>query len=585
MGPDLQIKWTEVCANPADFEKLVKLLLQRLYPRGEVIDGRGGDGGREFQVHTDGRLEVYEAKSFTDRVRRRNPNRRRQVEDSLKSAARLQPDAWHLVVPIDHSPDEKDWFDGLRAGDYPFVDQWHGQTWLEERLALHPDLLRYATQNRLLEYVRQYKLETEALSDGATTLLERYRALDRLANEVNLYWRPVVGRLPDGTPYASVQPKRDDAAEQAPITFRLGVKIPEGSEHDALREAWRTNLELGTSAKIPGEFVTEFSATGPPGLGLPTGDRVPDLIEIVAVPETDISKLPTQTLEVYEPAGRQPIASLTFHPEHRTSGARGVRVTAYDEARTVELVTDVRERTIILNLHAQEVGRITPAALQPSLRFARAIVPSNRLVLTVGHGERRYREQTLIEEAFLATPLDENLLEFVDDLAEIQRSAGTTFPLPDVFTREDALNARRMRRLLDGEPVEWLRGPLTVSIVPDRIEEFRAQFAEQPQGWLRVSYDDIEIDFGGYTVHTGPIWLLGEMSVDLDTIATDADTGAPTAQFEVLGDGWMYARRGVPEEQGSGGIRYPSGSGRVEVSAHGAGTPRADDADENGPAA
>ena len=49
MGPDLRIDWDVVGANPDDYEKLVKLLLQRLYPDGEVIDGRGGDGGREFR--------------------------------------------------------------------------------------------------------------------------------------------------------------------------------------------------------------------------------------------------------------------------------------------------------------------------------------------------------------------------------------------------------------------------------------------------------------------------------------------------------------------------------------------------------
>lgn len=127
MEPDLRIEWDEVCANPADCEKLVKLALLRIYPDGEVIDGRGGHGGREFQVRTSSSLIIYEAKSFTGRVSRRNPNRQRQVEESLNSAARNQPDAWHLVVPIDHNPAELGWFDQLRAGDYPFVGRWHGQ--------------------------------------------------------------------------------------------------------------------------------------------------------------------------------------------------------------------------------------------------------------------------------------------------------------------------------------------------------------------------------------------------------------------------------------------------------------------------
>lgn len=267
MGPDLRVEWNEVCTNPVDYEKLVKLLLQRLHPDGEVIDGRGGDGGREFQLRTPDRLVVYEAKSFTGRVSRRNPNRRRQVEESLKSAARVQPDAWHLVVPIDHNPAELDWFDDLRSRDFPFVSRWYGQTWLEEQIARHPDLIRFATQDELLEYVRQYKLETEALVGGATTLLDRHHALDRLADEVNPYWRPIVRRTPEGRLYASVEAKSADAAEQAPITFTLGVAIPAAPEYDALRESWRTGLELGTGAKVAREFITEFTAIGPPASG------------------------------------------------------------------------------------------------------------------------------------------------------------------------------------------------------------------------------------------------------------------------------------------------------------------------------
>lgn len=566
MVPDLRIDWDEVCANPTDFEKLTKLLLQRLHPGGQAIDGAGGDEGREFEVRTANRLELWEAKSFTGRVSRRNPNRRRQVEESLKSAARHQPDAWHLVVPIDPDPSELAWFDSLRAGDYSFIDQWCGRTWLEEQFTKpgNADLVRYATQNKLLEYVRAFKLETESLIDGATTLLQRHQALDRLADEVNIYWRPIIGRTPDGTPYTSVQAKRADAAEQAPITFTLGLAIPSDPDNDELRQ-WRTNLELGTGATISREFITEFSATGPPGLGLPAGDHIPDLVKFVAIPDTDVRDLPTQTLEVYEPEKAHPIASLTFQPGQRTSGSAGARLTAYDAARTIKLVTDVRARTIQLNLTAQDVRPITPAAVLPSLRFSRAVVPPNRLVLTVSKGDRRYRQETVIDGPLLSEAPSDELVQFIEDLAVIQDTLNTTFPLPDTFTGRDAHEAHRLRRLLDGERVAWLHGPLTVSLVSDRVEEFRAQFAERPHGWLRVSYDDIEIDFGAHTVHTGPLWLLGEMSIDLDTI-TD-DPSAPRAVFDVLGDGWMYASRGIPDDQTADSPERPIGSGRVAIKA------------------
>lgn len=231
------IDWDEICRNPYDFERLVKLLLQRLYPDGEIIDGRGGDGGREFQIRTSTSLTLYEAKSFTGRLSRKGPARRPQVERSLVSAAKLQPDAWNLVVPIDHDEAELAWFDELRAGDFPFICYWHGQGWLEERLSQHGDLVRFATENKLLEYVRMYKLETEALTGGVSDLLERHRALDGLGDELSPWWRPAVRRDSSGRLVLALEAKHQDAAEQAPILFKVGLNIPDAPEHDELRAA------------------------------------------------------------------------------------------------------------------------------------------------------------------------------------------------------------------------------------------------------------------------------------------------------------------------------------------------------------
>lgn len=225
----------------------------------------------------------------------------------------------------------------------------------------------------------------------------------------------------------------------------------------------------------------------------------------------------------------------------------------------------MRARAIQLNLRATDRRPVTPAAVLPSLRFARALVPPNRLVLILSKGDRRDQEETVIQQPFLSEAPGDELIQFVEDLAIIQDRLCSPFPLPDTFTGRDADEARRLRRLLDGERVAWLRGPLTVSLVPDRVAEFRAQFAESPRGWLRVSYDDAAVDFGEHTVRTGPIWLLAEMTIDLEAIIDDPDAGAPTAVFEVLGDGWMYASRGTPEDQTAEGPDRPHGSGRVAV--------------------
>ncbi|MFE2561612.1 hypothetical protein ACFXGT_37515 [Streptomyces sp. NPDC059352] len=98
----VRIPWDDLAKNPRASESLVTLLMLRLRGRAQAVDGSGGDGGRDlFEYAEDGRLVIYEAKSFTGRM---NSGRRTQVVRSLTSAARHQPDHWDLLVPIDATP-------------------------------------------------------------------------------------------------------------------------------------------------------------------------------------------------------------------------------------------------------------------------------------------------------------------------------------------------------------------------------------------------------------------------------------------------------------------------------------------------
>jgi hypothetical protein len=49
------LSWEKACRNPADFERAIKILLMKLHPEAEAIDGTGGDGGRDIQLRADGR--------------------------------------------------------------------------------------------------------------------------------------------------------------------------------------------------------------------------------------------------------------------------------------------------------------------------------------------------------------------------------------------------------------------------------------------------------------------------------------------------------------------------------------------------
>ena len=114
----VSVPWDEL--HEPQYADLASRLLVRLHPDAEVMDGSGGDGGRDVQLRIAGQLIIFELKSFTGRLSTRSPARRKQVEKSLAAAAKLKPAEWYLVVPINHNPDELQWFDNLRK-KYRFI--------------------------------------------------------------------------------------------------------------------------------------------------------------------------------------------------------------------------------------------------------------------------------------------------------------------------------------------------------------------------------------------------------------------------------------------------------------------------------
>lgn len=169
---------------------MVSVLLSRLYPESLRIDGKGGDGGRDVQIvdRQDGSIvEAFEQKSFTGLV---SGSRRRQVENSLKTASVLKPPQWTLVVPIDPTPREYEWFRKLGA-EYDFPIVWRGETWLHEKMAAFPDIERYFVEGasdeviRLVTQLREEQAWIGDVDDGVQRLI----ALHERLNEIDPHYR------------------------------------------------------------------------------------------------------------------------------------------------------------------------------------------------------------------------------------------------------------------------------------------------------------------------------------------------------------------------------------------------------------
>lgn len=167
------IDWREVGAG-GRFEQIVSVLLSTLHPGSRRIDGSGGDGGRDHQFEVDGRLELWQSKYFLGRLAEKG--RKRQVTDSLLTAAALQPDSWTLVTPMVPTPEELAWLRELQH-QYPFPLDWKGGDWLDAELMLHPSIVRHfnSANDEYVALLRELSQEQEALVDGLPAARETAR--------------------------------------------------------------------------------------------------------------------------------------------------------------------------------------------------------------------------------------------------------------------------------------------------------------------------------------------------------------------------------------------------------------------------
>ncbi|MFJ1678107.1 tetratricopeptide repeat protein [Streptomyces sp. NPDC088251] len=130
-----RLRWEELAQDWKAFEDGVAVLLGMVYPGLRRVNGEGGDRGEDAVLELpDGERHVFQIKSFTGRL---NPGRRRKIQSSLDRAARRGPARWTLVLPLDLTPGEWDWFDRLREV-YSFPLELHGLCELKAMSLKHP---------------------------------------------------------------------------------------------------------------------------------------------------------------------------------------------------------------------------------------------------------------------------------------------------------------------------------------------------------------------------------------------------------------------------------------------------------------
>ena len=298
------IRWDEL--GPQRYEDMVSVLVSRLHPDAQRIDGKGGDGGRDVQVvrgQDSQTTDAFELKSFTGRM---TSGRRRQVEHSLKRAATIDPARWSLIVPIDPTPAEDRWFRQL-GRSYGFPITWLGRTWLDEKMSAFPDIRRYFLEGAndevvcLLRELHQEQARVTVVHDAVA----RLRTPRERLNEIDPHYRYELSTGPnaaDARPVdvvlsvsfnemrVDIYPKYSGAVKDRPITIKVEVIV--GPDDSVVQNA----LDYGLEATIPSRMINSIVVDAPSGLG---GSFTGGEIDILSTSRR-LEEAVTQALEVMD---------------------------------------------------------------------------------------------------------------------------------------------------------------------------------------------------------------------------------------------------------------------------------------------
>lgn len=375
-----RVRWEDL--EPGTYEDMVAALVSRLHPESQRIDGSGGDGGRDVLVPTDDGLVVFELKSFTGRM---NPSRRRQVEASLRRASEHEPAEWCLVMPIDPTPGELDWFRGVAQG-YRFACRWLGRCWLDGEMAAKPEIARYYAHGQryeweeLVEMLRGISAEPPAIGDGiARTAAERASSIVDRLNDLDPQYVFALNLEPGGRTHVSVMGRYPGAEEDRPW-FSARLEFADTPDGEQARRSVQESLNFGTPVVIPAEYIAELTLDVPEGLGA----RLEDYEMLLSSPAPDVVEEVTVALAAVDPTGSV-LRHLPLRVEDASRGVRGAQISLRDRSGAVDatLRFDTYGSIVGLKWHYSQPDDYLPLDLLPAVQFAAAVEAGARIAAIV----------------------------------------------------------------------------------------------------------------------------------------------------------------------------------------------------------
>lgn len=535
--------------DPGAVERAVKLLIRRLHPTAQGVDGAGGDDGQDIRWESPEGLVIFEVKSHTDRL---TSSRKRGITRSLAKAATHHPVRWCLILPLDPSPAEVAWFDALRAKFSNIELEWRGRDWLDAQFAAHQDLRRYVEgpDYDLLVRAGETGHERSALTGGVKDVLARHRTLAERVDELSPFWRMDVCATAEGTTI-TFREKYAGAAHADPITFTPVFQFPpDDPEAQRLHAALRQTIDFGTSAvDIPARFIERVDVEASEQTRkLFRFDDEEIIGDLHLTPVDDANGLPlVARLERLDADGRL-LHGVEVTMTHRRYGHLGGSVFGTDASGVlrveIRFTPDAEEgdpgNSFTLSL-APIAGRI-PYAIRPALQLLAGCSAGEMLAFWVGPSSL---ETAPLTAAAVGEIDIQQLFEFVTALEELQAHNQDVFAIPDDPVAGEVRDLIDLAAALRRDRVRLRSSNLTVTVEPARLPDFLA--AVPAEGALLVTHEDFGYEFAGHALAIGPAQLYApKMHLDrrheLEAIGVNTDsTPATFAPFD--GEGIYLSRQ------------------------------------------
>ena len=510
-----RVHWATV--DQTTSEAMLKVLIKRIHPTVQAIDGSGGDGGIDLLMHTENGLVIYQIKSFT---RRLAGNRREKVARSLERASQHGPVEWHLVVPIDPTPGELEWFAELTE-PYPFTCVWDGQTWVDSEMAQRPDIADYYLHGGEPQVLGLLKAILGPVPAGVS--LDRVAEIVVRLNTLDPHYNFRVTVEPDGTVGWAAFPRYPGAERDRPAaTARLAFPdTPDGAHARGMVEEL---FDYGTPCVVPPEYVAGVSVHVPVGLERTFTGGALALSASVPEPPQPIEA----ALQAVDAQGAI-LAQLSLEETERTAGHRGVRLLLRDKsaALTIRVRLDASDGSGEMTVRYDHPDEFSPLDLLPAAKFGEAITQADHLALVV-NGEILGRGSYDVDAFF--SEGDAEYVRFTEHLAHLQAATGVFFPIRGEVTAEDARDVVLASRLLRGERMTQTWTEFSMTITPEgrgpvaAALQDAAEAAGTPATTIR-SGAHLSITVQGTTVPIGTV--VKEIDSAIVLSWTDAGDQAP----------------------------------------------------------